>query len=459
MATPAPSPYSFGTWSVVVTSSTGKSVDISRLTNAINFYESLTEPFITATVSFADSANVFNYINFIGQEKIDISISDFNGAQKIKKSFMVSSIEEQKKFNGGTSLYVIGLIEFHAYENNKVTFSRTFEGKPEEIIAEIAKQYLEKSVSVASPSAQGKRRFITPLTMQPMEVINTLRNKCTGPNGSPFFLHSGLYSDDLQLISLEALLAQPAFNSTPFLNSPLTKTNNGGGYSSEDFEELAHKVMDFKVHENQNVPKLLHDNTFGTHYNFLDVATQKAIESRYKVTEAVASLPTPNGVYDYSPTLPQEAGTPLHDASSGYSSHVTVSNMYEGIPGLHDEQTEQQHLLQAKKLGIARFMSKGYTNFRFPGWKFIERGQDVIGKAQVDVYIQKDRPLSEPMSKSEAKDKKRSGKYIPTHLRHIFLSNEYSVTMTGIKLDNDPALYGEIYYPNNEPDMGGSLGE
>jgi hypothetical protein len=70
-----------------------------------------------------------------------------------------------------------------------------------------------------------------------------------------------------------------------------------------------------------------------------------------------------------------------------------------------------------------------------------------MGKNQIDVFIPKDRPFeAENVSEDEIKDRKRSGKYVITNMRHMFRNSMYSVTLTAIKIDNDRKLPSEMVY-------------
>ena len=89
-------PYDFGKYKIILTNHSGKRIDISNLVVELNFFESLSLPYVTGSLMVVDSANVFNATNFMGQEELDISVTDINGALKIKKSFVVSSLRRQE---------------------------------------------------------------------------------------------------------------------------------------------------------------------------------------------------------------------------------------------------------------------------------------------------------------------------------------------------------------------------
>ena len=83
-----------------------------------------------------------------------------------------------------------------------------------------------------------------------------------------------------------------------------------------------------------------------------------------------------------------------------------------------------------------------------PGYNFF--GKDLLGKNQIEVYIPKDLPINFDASADFIKDKKRSGKYIMSHIRHMFKNAQYSVTVGAIKIDNDTAINSEQFYPGED---------
>ena len=94
------------------------------------------------------------------------------------------------------------------------------------------------------------------------------------------------------------------------------------------------------------------------------------------------------------------------------------------------------------------FSIKGFISAQCPGYNFF--GRDLIGQNQIDVYVPKDLPIDFDTSEDFIMDKKRSGKYIMTNVRHMFKNSQYSVTVGGIKIDNYASINGEQFYPGQK---------
>jgi len=444
---PQPTPYDYGKYEIIITNADGKIVDVSNITVELNFFESLKDPYISGSILIIDSANVFNHSNFRGQETVKIKVTDFFGAEKINKTFAINNVQKQEKLNDSASAYVISFIDVHMYKNKKFVFSKTLEGKPESIL-EQALAFIGVGASTEG-SDQSNMRFIVPFTMNPMSVAALMKNRCTTSTGAPFFLHSSLYNNDLNLTSLSTLLGQGPFNNKPFKYTTAAEIEPNSEYSIEKFESLSHRVASMNMERNQDAIQLFEDASYGAQYLWLDTYEDKAEEYRYKVTDALGPLPKPNGVDDYSTSIPGELSPALHESVSRYASQVTTKKLFEnGIFSYLEEDEVSKHELKAKSRGLKAFAVKSFITMQCPGYNFF--GKDLLGKNQIEVYIPKDLPINFDASADFIKDKKRSGKYIMSHIRHMFKNAQYSVTVGAIKIDNDTAINSEQFYPGED---------
>ncbi len=449
MAGIANTPYDYGKYEIKITNAAGKQVDISRLVIELNVFESLLDPFISGSILVIDSSNVNNYLNFLGQEKVTITVTDIDNRPVISgKTFAVTGIRKQQKVNDSTSGYVITFSSIHMYINKKTRFSKKYEGKPESIIQSISNQMLGVPVS-GGGSAQSDMRVIIPFTMSPLESMTWLKNRMTTSSGVPFFMFTNsLYesNDRLELKSLQELLGQQAFNSQPFRYSSVTKDKDLK-YTTEDFESLKHKIASIEILENEKAISIMEDAGYGAHYLWTDTIEDKAEEKHFMITEPLRSLPKPNGVDDYIPSLPDELGKSLHQSNSRYISQITTKKLFEGIFSYNEEESVEKHQYKAKSKGMKAFMSKLAVSMQIPGFAFMEHGNGIVGRNQIDIMVPKDLPVEdETYTEQQIKDKKLSGRYLILNQRHMFKNSQYTVTITGVKIDNDPAINGELFY-------------
>ena len=442
-------PYDFGKYKIILTNHSGKRIDISNLVVELNFFESLSLPYVTGSLMVVDSANVFNATNFMGQEELDISVTDINGALKIKKSFVVSSLRRQEKTQDSTSAYVVTFTERHVYVSKMKRFSKAYVGKPESILSDVLQEHLGVTVR-AEGSSQSEIRYLTPFTQSALSIANMMRSRCTTGSGLPFFLHSSLYTqDELNLVSLQTLLGQGPFNPKPFTYASATLSTGTGGYTTEDFNSLTYKVASMDLPENQEVLDILAKAGYGTQYLWVDNIDQIPMEDRMKIIEPLGASPKPNGKMDYDPGN-SIGGMPLHESVSKYITQITTAKLFEDVLSFNEETDMTNHLRKGKSKGMRSFSVKGTATFQCPGFAFL--GKDIMGKSQIDVFVPKDQPIDMHVGKDFVKDKKRSGKYVVAGTRHMFKNSQYTVVVSGVKIDNIGSIDSEDFY-RGEPSL------
>lgn len=441
---PQPSPYDFGKYKLVITSAEGKEVDVSNLVVELNFFESLKDPYVNGNFLILDSANVFNYVNFRGQEIVKITVTDFYDNIKINKTFAITAVNKHVKTADSSSAYIVTFHDVHMYKNQKTVFSKALVGKPEDIIQQALG---EVGIGVnKETSAQKKMRFIVPFTMNPVSVAHTMKNRMTTATGSPFFLHGSVYNSNLALKSLDTLLNQPAFNTQPFKYSSVAEIETNSEYTVEQFNSLSHRIAAVNFDRNQDALQQFEKAGFGSQYIWVDTYKDKADEERYKVIDPLRTLPKPNGLDDYAATLPNELGKPLHESVSRYISEITTRQSFPepDIYAYHEEKEIDRHNYKSKARGLKSFSIKSFITMQLPGYEFF--GKDLMGANLIDVYVPKDLPIEFEASADFIKDKKRSGKYLMTNIRHMFKNSQYSVTVAGLKFDNDRGIASEQFY-------------
>ena len=95
-----------------------KEIDITGLTQQINIFENINQPFLTGAMTIFDDHDLFNLLDISGTEKIIFTFSSEKNAQSvgkiITKTFIVNSVSSEKS-NDATSLLYVELIEDHGY--------------------------------------------------------------------------------------------------------------------------------------------------------------------------------------------------------------------------------------------------------------------------------------------------------------------------------------------------------
>ena len=127
----------FSLESFVITPHTGEIKDAKKLIAGIEYSESITSPFLMASVTVVDSAGLLNSLPIKGGEKVTIKVLTNLSEEEIVYEMVIWTVQnrytEQKK-----QVYTLGLISAEAITNEiaQVTVGTT--GNPYSIIGNLS---------------------------------------------------------------------------------------------------------------------------------------------------------------------------------------------------------------------------------------------------------------------------------------------------------------------------------
>jgi len=430
-------PYYVGQTRVFVQSERFPTIDISKITMEVRFFENIGLPYMSAELIIVDSSNASNAAPFIGQERVYLSVIDKDENVKISKEFICTGVSYGQKLNDGTSVYVVKLIEEHAMLSNSTRFRKVYDGKPEDICKQVCEEQLGVSVSTES-SYQSNMRVVFPFTTNPLAAAIWMTGRCTTSNGSPFYLYSTMSDDNLQLKSLETLLKQSPINSEPYKFTRLTHKLVGG---SEDYDTIAKQISGYTIGNNEDTLLAMSRNVYGGYFNYIDPYEYGSHEKRFDLPTPLDKLPKPNGTTDHNYDTNFKIGRPYHEGQNTYWSQLVTRKLFDdGIFSYNEEEDMERHKKKAESQALYNFMSQSPINIAVPGLEF---GVENLGK-MIDVFITKDIPIDEEnVSRERIKDKKRSGKYLIYGIKHTIFKNRWISTLTLAKSDTLPSLSQE----------------
>lgn len=247
--------------SVLITSATGGKHEIKDLVVGVDFFESLTSPYIKCELSIADAANMIELIPVIGQEKISINIKDINSKYSIKRDFYVASIQNYVKGNSQASMYVIKLVTPEYMMNSLLLVSQSFTGTISDSINKVAKDYLKGDIKTLEKST-GDYKVIVP-NWNPYKAIDWLSRRGISAKGYPFAFYETL-KDGLVFESYETIFAKPVFNKYVHRNAV------NGKDDAEQKAALMNTALQYDITEMSNTGKNILRGTFGQGMHVID---------------------------------------------------------------------------------------------------------------------------------------------------------------------------------------------
>ena len=164
--------------------------EIKQMVNTFSYVESVTSPFIAATMTLADSAGLLADLPIQGGETVKITVQ--TSSKEDPEEYVMQVWKVGNRFaKNQTQAYTLGLISVEALNNECVRLIKRLEGKPEEIIAKILienlktdKDFIVNLNGMTSPTQFAVKML--PTNRRPFDVISSLCVKSvkTGSGGS-----------------------------------------------------------------------------------------------------------------------------------------------------------------------------------------------------------------------------------------------------------------------------------
>lgn len=434
---------------IIFSRTDGSQLEVDICNNLVEFktFEHLSKSYIDANITFLDDFGMKDTLSVQGTERIKITVGDPEDDSKIlfEKYFFFLKITDLEKLNEKSELISIDLVEEHIYVNAVKNISKSYTATIEDIIFNIAQSELGKTVTKADleGSAQGIRKVLIPY-LSPLEAINWVLTRATTKTGSPLYLRPSLFTNDLMLSDLDALLKKPPFNEAlPLRYSESIRSVDDQDVDLADYYEIA----TFKEQQQNNMMQLYEEGCIGSLYSNLDVGSGISSSSHVSVRDVVSefylndmiSKDASQAMYDPSLLI----GGKLSDEYDSLSVfQVTSSNTYNQFLSIHDEATlldKNGNFLESKlkiKNKIIRMMlKKNALDIGVSGTFLFEAGAMVGEKLRV-LFLNSNTESSDK-DVFEQIDKVKSGDYIIIAINHI-LNDQHNTILRISKLAELP---------------------
>ena len=161
--------------------------DIKQMIGKFAYVESITSPFVAATMTVVDSAGLLNDLPIQGGETVVVSVQTSSSEDPVEYEMIVWRIANRYAKNQ-TQSYTLGLISVEALNNECVRLFKRLEGKPDDIIKKILKEDLntQKDIFPEEATTQFEVKML-PNNRRPFDIISSLAVKSVekGTSSSP----------------------------------------------------------------------------------------------------------------------------------------------------------------------------------------------------------------------------------------------------------------------------------
>lgn len=426
-------------------------IDIRQIIVELVLYESLDKPYVTGTIAISDDTGLFDRLGFSGTERLYIKMLtelDETEAEKpvMDRSFLMTGIETiVKSSNSGSSaIYVINLIDEHAFVSKTKNVSRAIRDNLGKEILKLCQNEVGKNVdlSYAGEAIQNNFKGIIPY-MHPLEAASWLTQKATTELGMPFFLYASIHDTNLRLGSLDVMLQEPAWNKDiPFIFSP---SNTQKQEENSDPSYQYFQVQTMKATKLQDTMKQLMSGSIGSLYTVTDISTGRTTAQHFSLNRLLAKASDNNiinkskqNIYDplYKTPFNEDVnigGEYLHDTNAQIFHKVVSRGVYGDKKSIHDETSPSMFLKKIENMAYRNMIFKNLMDVTVPGPGFVASGGSVGDKIRINVLGDDNNPESQ-----QQLDALRSGDFLVYNTRHTFRNTRHDVSMTVFKLERGP---------------------
>lgn len=417
--------------------------DITSVTTDIDIYENINKPYLTGTITFIDSSNLYSSVHFIGAERVIITLKSTKQvdggpfeAKAFTKTFYVSKVINNSAGNDTIETITLHLIEDLEYISNLNNVNESYTGECREIIQKISKNYLGKNVLVSNTDIQDKFKVIIP-NMTPTEAMIWIRNKATTIEGAPFYLFSTLIDKELLFIDLLSMI-----NSIPINEKLPYVTWESAGSSNVDALNKR-LVQSYKIRNTETLFSIINkgllssecimiNGTSSTPKQFIFDAEKDMFYPLYEKNK----LPVSQRIPKYS-SMFNIAGVPFNEMRSRRITQVMGAQVFSSETGInYPSYNEELQIADYKRKIIAKSMNEFLTDapltIAVNGADFIDGDTNKTLGNVIRIWFLETTP--DPKDNTKKIDRKKSGDYLIFAAKHVFKRERYDVILSCVKL-------------------------
>ena len=419
-----------------------KTYDIVRNVAEINLFENIDLPYIHGSILISDSSDILTKIGFRGTERITIRmrITGDERAKSVEKKFVVMNIGGVAPVNDTAEAMTLDIIEEFGYQSRLVTVSKAYSGKPETIISKIMYDNLKKRVDVPQSFTGSNVRplkVVVP-SITPIAAARWIKNRMINENGMPFFLYSTLNKENLVLADLEYLLGQQPTN----LAYPFSFGQAFTRYTTNlSIDQQARVIEAYSMAKSENMYNMARSGVLNSTYTYVNptlTGSPHTEEVKVSMTDIIKMM-VDKGILERNQNSPiyddkfMIDGKTIDEYNPSTMTQITPSNTYEDFANYYEAHDIQQQKLKAYSRALRYYLLKSPLDITMPGFYFLGRGENTTIGSKVRLnFLKNDPQIAEKAE--DALDPKRSGDYLIYNMRHIIRPENYTVSMTCVKL-------------------------
>jgi len=399
---------------------TGTEVNLEESFVELNIYESITSSAVSADIVFLDTNDSVNLLPLIGNEYVKILVStpatDKSGSIDYRKhTFVIREITANEDAGQG-KVVGLSLVTAEMVTNTRVRISQSFSGAYSEMVSNIftAPNYLNSKKDLHLEDTSGSHNVVIP-NMKPFKAISMLAQRSLSEITNPTFL---FYEDTrgYNFRSLESLYSEPDV-ATYTAGIADDNQDNAKGVESNLYQIEKHSIIHNSDMLNKTMTglyssKIIIHDIYNKSYQTHTFSYKDDFERGFD-TESMASRTGhplfPNSILDDKEnTISDFSDAQVQLQSTSSSGNIYATDTYPNARTPYGKSNPGQDLIiRRSKIGM---LSNGLTmQLTMNGNTGIKAG-DMINV----------RVFKTGSEVGDMFDKRLSGRYIISKLRHYF---------------------------------------
>lgn len=163
----------------------GSAVEVKQLVNSFNYVESITAPFLSATMEVVDSGGLLQGLPIQGAETVEIEVLTSFSEEAVKYVLVIWKVGNRFAQNQKQA-YTLGLISVEALNNEVMRVEKRLEGNPggkDGIVGKLLKESLKTEKEFYNETSKFNVKMISN-AQRPFDIIATLAKKSVSPKAS-----------------------------------------------------------------------------------------------------------------------------------------------------------------------------------------------------------------------------------------------------------------------------------
>ncbi|MEO2147520.1 MAG: hypothetical protein ABGW56_00530, partial [Flavobacteriaceae bacterium] len=146
-------------------------VNVIKMVESFNIYESIFKTFVTGDLTLLDVDNFLNIANITGTEPVNIEFSTKGSKHRIDVDLIVYKIKDKEKINENTNRYTLSLVSPEFLTDIRTKISKSFDGTYSDIVKNIYSNFLSSGTPLWLQKVNNSNRVIIP-NKSPVDAIN-----------------------------------------------------------------------------------------------------------------------------------------------------------------------------------------------------------------------------------------------------------------------------------------------